>query len=286
MDVQWTLLIVIVITLMVLAVPGLNKKRYIVARLKREGYQHVFSGGGTNFIALNTHTATFRFGSFGIKKIAERPVSFLSRHEWRCTERKAEKVDNTYLFHLSDADDGVHEVHYYDQTSLAERDWDRFQAAYQKAIFHQYEAVKNMSRLQAYDVFISHASEDKAFFVCPFVQALTDLGLRVWHEAFTRETGDSLRSTLHQGLGKARYGIVVLSPAFFALQWAQDELDALVSRSMPSSKSILPVWHQVQHQDVSRYSHRLADKAAFLTSTSSIEEMAMDFLRLIQKSPH
>jgi hypothetical protein len=44
-----------------------------------------------------------------------------------------------------------------------------------------------------WDVFVSHASEDKEGFVRPLAEALKDRGLRVWFDEFTLRVGDSLR---------------------------------------------------------------------------------------------
>jgi hypothetical protein len=38
----------------------------------------------------------------------------------------------------------------------------------------------------------------------------------VWFDEFTLKVGDSLRRTIDHGLGYSRFGVVVLSPAFFA----------------------------------------------------------------------
>ncbi len=43
-----------------------------------------------------------------------------------------------------------------------------------------------------YDLFISHASEDKFDCVEPLVAALTNAGLSVWYDRFTLRLGDSL----------------------------------------------------------------------------------------------
>lgn len=93
-----------------------------------------------------------------------------------------------------------------------------------------------------WDVFVSHASEDKD----PFVRSLADLlkaeGLRVWYDEFTLQIGDSLRRTIDRGLANSRFGVVVLSPSFFAKEWPQRELDGLSTRENNGAKVILPVW--------------------------------------------
>lgn len=53
------------------------------------------------------------------------------------------------------------------------------------------------SGVREYDVFISHASEDKDAVVRPLANALRNSGLRVWYDEFELRIGDSLvaRST-------------------------------------------------------------------------------------------
>jgi len=66
-----------------------------------------------------------------------------------------------------------------------------------------------------YDLFISHASEDKVDVVRQLVAHHQSLGLRVWLDEFELTLGDSLRRKIGQGLSRCRYGLVILSPAFF-----------------------------------------------------------------------
>ena len=65
-----------------------------------------------------------------------------------------------------------------------------------------------------WDVFISHASEDKDDFVRPLAEDLEQRGLRVWFDESTLRVGDSLRRSIDRGLAQSRFGIVVLSPYF------------------------------------------------------------------------
>ena len=53
----------------------------------------------------------------------------------------------------------------------------------------------------AYDVFISHASEDKESVVRDLANALAAQDLRVWYDEFTLHIGDSLRQKIDRGLG-------------------------------------------------------------------------------------
>src|SRR5258708_5040258 len=109
-----------------------------------------------------------------------------------------------------------------------------------------------------WDVFISHATEDRAAFVVPLVSALQSRGLSTWFDECVLSVGDSLRAKIDEGLSRSRYGAVVLSPFFFAKDWPQRELDGLMSRERFGHKVILPIWHNVSHEQVLRFSPILA----------------------------
>ena len=105
-----------------------------------------------------------------------------------------------------------------------------------------------------YDVFICHASENKDF-VEPLAKALMEKGLRVWYAPFELKIGDSLRQEIDRGLANSRYGIVVLSEAFFTKNWPQSELDALASRqNAEGRKVILPIWYEIEANLVRKHS--------------------------------
>jgi hypothetical protein len=60
--------------------------------------------------------------------------------------------------------------------------------------------------------------------------------------------------------------VVVLSPAFFAKNWTEYELDGLLTREMNSSKKIiLPVWHSISAEQVASHSPSLAGRVAVNT---------------------
>jgi hypothetical protein len=128
---------------------------------------------------------------------------------------------------------------------------------------------------KTYDVFISHASEDKEEIVRDLAHGLQRHGLEVWYDEFALRIGDSLRRKIDVGLTTSRFGVVVLSPHFFAKNWAGYELDGLVTREMSGERQIiLPVWHNVSRDDVMGFSPTLADKMALQTSTTSVEAIA------------
>lgn len=106
----------------------------------------------------------------------------------------------------------------------------------------------------SWDVFICHASEDKEPFVRELAEALRAEGLKVWYDDFTLTIGDSLRRSIDRGLASSNYGLVVLSPHFFAKDWTQRELDGLTALEIAGRKVILPVWHNIDVDEVRRRS--------------------------------
>jgi hypothetical protein len=133
-----------------------------------------------------------------------------------------------------------------------------------------------------WDVFISHAHEDKDEIVRPLAQALQQLGLSVWYDEFELKLGDSLRRKIDQGIAHSAFGVVVLSKAFFAKNWAQYELDGLVTRSVGGDQVLLPLWHKITKAEVMGQSPSLADKVARSTTDSTLDEIATEIAEIVR----
>ena len=126
-----------------------------------------------------------------------------------------------------------------------------------------------------WDVFISHASEDKNDFARPLAEALRATGLHVWFDEFTLRVGDSLRRSIDKGLANSRFGVVIVSPAFLQREWPQKELDGLTAREINGEKVILPVWHKIDQQTLAKYSPTLADRLA-THSAKGLDQVVAD----------
>lgn len=133
-----------------------------------------------------------------------------------------------------------------------------------------------------YDVFICHASEDKDDFVRPLAEALRELHIEVWYDEFSLRVGDSLRQAIDRGLANSRFGIVVLSPAFFRKRWTQRELNGLVAREMHEGRElVLPIWHEVDHAEIIKHSPPLADVYA-IDSANGMESVVNALLKRLR----
>lgn len=116
-------------------------------------------------------------------------------------------------------------------------------------------------------LFISHASEDKAAVARPLAQALQRRGFTVWYDEFVLRLGDSLQRSIDRGLAECDFGVVVLSNAFFSKRWPQQELSGLFAREFyRDQKIVLPIWHQLEAEDIRLFSPLIADRVAVSTS--------------------
>lgn len=147
----------------------------------------------------------------------------------------------------------------------------------------RHEAPPNaVGSARVWDVFISHASEDKTAVVRPLAEALRQRGVDVWFDEFELRIGDSLRRKIDAGLARSRFGIVVLSRSFFAKGWPQYELDGIISRSVSGEQTVLPIWHEITKDEVMAQSPSLVDKIARNTAQYTIEEIADEIAELIR----
>lgn len=135
--------------------------------------------------------------------------------------------------------------------------------------------------IREYDVFISHASEDKDEVVRPLALALKAEGLTVWYDKFEMKIGDSLRRKIDKGLANSRFGIVVLSKDFIRKGWTNYELDGIITKSVSDEQVLLPIWHNLTKKEVIDYSPSLADKLARNTSSFTVEEIATEIAEVI-----
>ncbi|MEY2914084.1 MAG: Serine/threonine-protein kinase pkn1 [Cyanobacteriota bacterium] len=100
-----------------------------------------------------------------------------------------------------------------------------------------------------YHVFLSHASEDKETFARELYERLISENYRVWFDEKEIEWGDKLDSKITEGLKKSQYGMVVISPNYFAKhkEWTLMEFDKILE-----SEKILPILHGIDLQQIKK----------------------------------
>lgn len=136
--------------------------------------------------------------------------------------------------------------------------------------------------MKSWDVFISHAIPDKVEFVLPLAEALRERGLNVWLDRWTIDLGDSISESISEGLRLSKFGIVVLSNAFFARSWPKKELGALFAKESDGASHIIPIWHQIEYNDVWEHAPLLVDRMA-ARSDDGVINIADRVVRLVAR---
>ncbi len=134
-----------------------------------------------------------------------------------------------------------------------------------------------------YDVFVSHAWEDKKSFVDEFVQCLRDRDIKVWYDKSQIKWGDSMRARIDAGLRKSKFGVAVLSPDYISdgKYWTKAELDGLFQLESINGKMLLPIWHNLTKKQVMEFSPILASKLAMTTASMTADEIADELLKML-----
>src|SRR5680860_587945 len=184
------------------------------------------------------------------------------------------------------------------QTKVVERQQKRLQETYERQIVDLKSQLVTQSILSApdkpsifstdideeYDVFLSHATEDKDSFVDEFVRILReDYRLNIWYDALTIKWGDSIRTKIDQGLKRSKFGVVVLSRSYIKKHWTQYELEGLFQRESYGGKLILPIWHDITKQEVMNFSPSLAGKLAMSTAIMTLQEIDKNLKELVDE---
>ena len=133
-----------------------------------------------------------------------------------------------------------------------------------------------------YDLFISHASEDKDAIVRPLATLLEQLSVKVWYDEFSLRLGDSLTASIDRGLQDSRFGLLVLSKSFLGKKWPDYEYRSLLTRQIDGEKVILPLWYGVTKEEVKNYSLYLADIKAVPISKDNYKAVIALILRVVR----
>lgn len=143
--------------------------------------------------------------------------------------------------------------------------------------------IEESESIPEYDVFVSHAWEDKESFADEFVLELKKLGVNVWYDTSQIRWGDSMRQRIDDGLKKSKFGVVILSPSYIAegKYWTKAELDGLFQLESVKGKMLLPIWHNLTKKQVMEFSPIIANKKAMTSASMTAQEIAEELVRLL-----
>ncbi len=124
-----------------------------------------------------------------------------------------------------------------------------------------------------YDIFISHASEDKDLIARPMAITLIEkYNLNVWYDEFSLVASDSLTEKIDYGIANSRFGAILLSKSFIQKPWPKEELSGFRIAKIEGKSKIIPIWHQITSDEVFKFSPILKNIVALNT------EKGMDYI--------
>jgi hypothetical protein len=132
-----------------------------------------------------------------------------------------------------------------------------------------------------WDVFVTYAHADKEV-ADELADELQALGITAWIDTTELTIGKGIRRSIDHGLAHSRFGVALMSHAFFSREWTQIELDGIVALQVAGRQQVLPIWHGLSHDEMLGYSPTLANTIAARTSESTIKEIAGEIARAVR----
>jgi len=105
--------------------------------------------------------------------------------------------------------------------------------------------------MSSYNAFFSYADEDKQI-ATELVGALKANGFKIWYAPMSLSVGDKLLDGIEEGIKKSDSAILLISKDYLEKKWTNYEMDSFIRLNIEKDKKILPIWHNVEKQDVEK----------------------------------
>ncbi|SFK69604.1 TIR domain-containing protein [Nitrosomonas aestuarii] len=92
-----------------------------------------------------------------------------------------------------------------------------------------------------FDIFISHASEDKDDVALPIYEACKKIGVNAFLDVKYIRWGDSLTEKINHALGQSKFVLAILSENSVGKTWPSKEINAALAREIEGKQKILPL---------------------------------------------
>ena len=138
--------------------------------------------------------------------------------------------------------------------------------------------------LPEYDVFLSHANQDKAEIVDELYESLEKLGISIFYDKETLEWGDNWKKRILEGTQKAEFAIIIISDNFFGREWTEKELSEFLGRqNRNGQKLILPIVHNITNEDLREKYPSVADIQTIDSQRYTCDQIALLFAKQLIK---
>jgi len=134
-----------------------------------------------------------------------------------------------------------------------------------------------------YDVFISHASEDKKTVVCPLAESIQLKNL--WIDSERIFAGDDLVYAITEGISVSKHFVVIISKNSLNSRWVQAEINFCfglrygnIANNFPV---IIPVLHEVSVSDAKKALPGYGERLRFLSTKNGLDQVANEITKII-----
>ncbi|HEY9046837.1 MAG TPA: toll/interleukin-1 receptor domain-containing protein [Ohtaekwangia sp.] len=133
-----------------------------------------------------------------------------------------------------------------------------------------------------YDVFISHAVEDKIPIANELCALLEKRGLCIWYSGRELHVGDDIIKAIEAGIKQSRFGVVIISPNYLKAVWALREFHALLEKEKAGIKVLLPVLYDITPEELAVAHPPMANMYA-ISATIGIDNVAEKLVEEINR---
>lgn len=136
------------------------------------------------------------------------------------------------------------------------------------------EGLRTMKVTETYDVFICHASEDKATIAIPIYDELNKLNISAFIDHVEIKWGDSLIEKINSALVKSKYVIAILSANSVDKEWPKKELNAVLAREIAEGDVKLLTLVKEEDEKIVAESLPLLRDKLYMAYTDNASEVA------------
>ncbi len=131
-----------------------------------------------------------------------------------------------------------------------------------------------------WDVFISHAGEDKEGVAAPLTKLLEYAHLRVWLDAGELAVNDDLIQRITEGLDNCHIGVVIISSNFIRKKFTNYELKHLLKLEIEERKPTILVMHGLTYGDIEKAYPDVANRI-MLDTKDGLESVARKIIKYV-----
>jgi len=115
-----------------------------------------------------------------------------------------------------------------------------------------------------WDLFISHASEDKDDIARPLKKYFDRLGLNSWYDEDSIQFNESISKKVYEGLKKSKGAVIILSEKFYNKEWTLLELGGILYKRFNEGGILYLLYWDIEIKKVT-------DKLSFIKDIKSIQ---------------